>query len=81
MPNSSACHIYLMWVELGHYHFCIYMPAVKHGISMGTKIVLKRNRTLGFEFSIQSSVYGATTVEKVSLFSTWTRSTASFYCL
>ena len=25
---------------------------------------------LGFEFSIQSSVYGATTVAKVSLFST-----------
>ena len=30
-----------------------------------------------FEFSIQSFVYGATTVAKVSLFSTWTRSTVS----
>ena len=30
-------------------------------------------RALEFEFSIQSSVYGATTVAKVSLFSTWTR--------
>ena len=28
---------------------------------------------LGFEFSIQSSVYGATTVAKVSLFSTWSK--------
>ena len=32
----------------------------------------KWNRALGFECSIQSSVYGATTVAKVSLFSTWT---------
>ena len=37
----------------------------------------KRNCALGFEFSIQSSVYGATTVAKVSLFSTWTRSAVS----
>ena len=43
-----------------------------------TKNVLKWNRVLGFEFSIQSSVYGATTVAKVSLFSTWTWSTVSF---
>ena len=34
---------------------------------------------LGFEFSVQSSVYGATTIAKVSLFSTWTLSTVSFY--
>ena len=32
---------------------------------------------LGFEFSIQSSVFGATSVAKV--FSTSTRSTVSFY--
>ena len=38
----------------------------------GHKNFFKRNRALGFEFSIQSSVYGATTVAKVSLFSTWT---------
>ena len=44
----------------------------------GTKNVLKWNRALGFEFSIQSSVYGATTVAKVSLFSTWTWCTVSF---
>ena len=42
---------------------------------MGTKNVFKWNRTLGFEFSIQSSVYGTTTLVKVSLFSTWTRCT------
>ena len=34
---------------------------------MGTKNVSKWNRALGFEFSIQCSVYGATTVAKVSL--------------
>ena len=39
------------------------------------------NRALGFEITIQSSVYGATTVAKVSLFSTWTRSTVSFYSM
>ena len=70
-----------MWAELGHCHFCIYVLAIKRGIGMGTKIVLKLNRALGFEFSIQSSVYSATTVEKVSLFFSWTRSTASFYSL
>ena len=47
----------------------------------GHKNVLKWNRALGFEFSIQSSVYGATTVAKVSLFSTWTRCTVSFYSM
>ena len=35
---------------------------------MGTNSVLKWNLALGFEFSIQSSVYGATTVAKVSVF-------------
>ena len=36
---------------------------------MGTNSVLKWNLALEFEFSIQSSVYGATTVAKVSVFS------------
>ena len=79
---SRACHAYVMWAELGHCHF-LYVPAVLNvvttGNGTGTKNVLKWNRVLGFEFSIQSSVYGATTVAKVSLFSTWTRSTVSFY--
>ena len=39
----------------------------------------ERNRALGFVFSTQSSVYGTITVANVSLFSTWTRSTVSFY--
>ena len=82
--NSSACHAYVMWVELVHCHF-LYVPAVLNvvttGNGTGTKNVLKWNRSLGFEFSIQSSVYGATTVAKVSLFSTWTRCTVSFYSM
>ena len=82
--NSSACHAYVMWVELIHCHF-LYVPAVLNvvttGNGTGTKNVLKWNRMLGFEFSIQSSVYGATTVAKVSLFSTWTRCTVSFYSM
>ena len=61
----------------------LYVPAVLNAVTTGngtgTKNVLKWNRAFGFEFSIQSSVYGTTTVVKVSLFSTWTRSTVSFY--
>ena len=53
-----------MWAELGHCHF-LYVPAVLNvvttGNGTGTKNVFKWNRALGFEFSIQSSVYGATT--------------------
>ena len=45
----------------------------------GTNNVLKWNRALGFVFSIQPSVYGATIVAKVSPFSTWTRCTVTFY--
>ena len=62
--NSSACHVYVMWAELYHCHF-VYVPAVLNattGNDTGTKNVLKWNRALGFEFSIQSSVYGVTTV-------------------
>ena len=55
--NSSACHAYVMWAELGHCHF-LYVPAVLNvvttGNGTGTKNVLKWNRVLGFEFSILS---------------------------
>ena len=82
--NSSTCHAYVMWAEIGHCHF-LYVPAVLNvvttGNSMGTKNVLKWNSALGFEFSIQSSVYSATTVAKVSLFSTWTQSIVRFYSM
>ena len=66
--NSSACHAYVMWAEF------LYVPPFQTGNGMGTKNVLKWNRVLQFVFSIRSSVYGATTVAKV----TWTRSTVSF---
>ena len=82
--NSSACHAHVMWAELVHCHF-LYVPAVLNVVTTcngtGTKNVLKWNLALGFEFSIQSSVYGAITVAKVSLFSTWTRCTVSFCSL
>ena len=81
--NSSACHVFVMWAELHHCHF-VYVPAVLNvttGNSTGTKNVLKWNRALGFEFSIQSSVYGATTVAKVSLFYAWTLCTVSYYSM
>ena len=67
---SSACHAYVMWAELGHCQF-LYAPAVLNvvttGYGTGTKNVLKWNRALGLEFSIQSSVFGATTVAKLCL--------------
>ena len=81
---SSTCHAYVMWAGLGHSHF-LYVPAVLNvvttGNGTGTKNVLKWNRLLGFEFSIHSSVYGATTEAKVCLFSTWTQFTVSFYSM
>ena len=84
VTNSSACYAYVMWAELGHCHF-LYLPAVSNVVTTGngtcTKNVLKWNLALGFEFSIQSSVFVATTVSKVNLFSTWTRSTVSFYSM
>ena len=65
-----------MWAELGHCHY-LYVPAVvnivTNGNGTGTKNVLKWIRALWFEFSIQSSVYDATTVANVSLFSTLTQ--------
>ena len=52
------------------------MPAVLNvvttGNGEGTINVLKWNRALGFVFSTQPSVYGATIVVKASLFSSWT---------
>ena len=63
----------------------LYVLAVLNVVTTGNstdiKNVLKWNRALGFEFSIQSSVYGATTVVKVSLLSTWTQCTVSFYSM
>ena len=60
--NSSECHAYVMWAELIHCHF-LYVPAILNVIiGTSTKNILKLNRALGFEFSIQSSVYGASTV-------------------
>ena len=56
--NSSACHAYVMWAELVHYHF-LYVPAVLNVVTTGngtdTKNVLKSNRSLGFEFSLLST--------------------------
>ena len=84
MTSNSACYAYLMLVELDHCHFLcvpVVLNVVITGNGMGTKNFFKWNRTLGFEFSIQSSVYYSTTVVKVSLFSTWTRCTVSFYSI
>ena len=84
MKLASELSAYLMWAEFGHCHF-LYVPAVlnvvTNGYGTGTRNVLKWNRALGFEFSIQFSAYGATTVAKVSLFSNWTRCTVSFYSM
>ena len=71
-------------IRVGHCHF-LYVPTVSNvvttGNGTGTKNVLKWMCALELEFSIQCSVYGATTVANVSLFSTWTRFTISFYSM
>ena len=79
--NSSACHVggvgpQPFFVRVSHFKRC-----VTNGNGAGANNVFKRNRVLGYVVSIQSSVYDATTVAKVSLFSTWTQSTVSFYSM
>ena len=63
----------------------LIVPAVLNVVTTGngavTKNVLKWNRVLGFAFSILPSVYDTTIVAKVSLFSTWTWCTVSFYSI
>ena len=48
--NSSACHAYVMWAELGHSYY-LYVPAVSNivtnGNGTGTKNVLKGTVRLG----------------------------------
>ena len=55
--NSSACHAYVMWAELGHCHF-LYVPAVSNvvtnGNGTGTKNVLKG--TMHFGLGLVSSL-------------------------
>ena len=73
-----------MWAELVQSHL-LYVPAVLNvattGNGTGTKNVLKWNRALEFEFSIQSFVYGATTVAKISYSLPEHGSTVSFYSM
>ena len=51
---SSACHVYVMWAELGHSHF-LYVPAVSNvvtnGNGTGTKNVLKGTVRLGLRLA------------------------------
>ena len=55
--HSSACHVYVMWAELGHSHF-LYVPAVSNvvtnGNGTGTKNVLKG--TVRLSLSLVSSL-------------------------
>ena len=75
--NNCARQAYVMWACLGHSRICTCcFKCSNHWKQHGH---FKWNRALGFVFSIHSSIYGATTVATVSLFSTWTRSTISIY--
>ena len=51
-----------------------------HVRSLGITLLASERDTIRFEFSVQSSVYSATTVVKVSLFSR-TLHTVSFYSM
>ena len=63
-----------MWEELSVNHFLKHSNHLKQTL----KNVLKWNRALRLLFNIQSSDYGATTMAKISLYSTVTWSTVSF---
>ena len=55
--NSSACHVYVMWAELGHSHFLIVpviSNVVTNGNGTGTNNVLKGN--VRFGLSLVSSL-------------------------
>ena len=62
-----------MWEELSVNHFQKHSNYLKR-----TQNVLKWFLALRLLFNIQSSDYGATNMAKVSLYSTFTRSTVSF---
>ena len=79
MHSSSACHAYVIWEELGHSHF-ILVSHFKCSTTGNGHFKMERC-TLVFVFSIQSSVYSATAVVKVSLSSTWMQSTVSFHSM
>ena len=80
--NSSACHVYVMWAELGHSHFS-YVPAVSNIVtnenSMGTKNVLKG--TMRFCLSLVSCLLSLQRYycSESTTVLTWTQSTVSFY--
>ena len=38
--NSSACHAYVMWAELGHSHV-LFVPAVLNVVTTGNGMVAK----------------------------------------
>ena len=48
---------------------------------MGTKNIFKGSVRFGLSLVSSLPSFGATTVAKVKLFSTWTRSTVSFYSM
>ena len=38
--NSTACHVYVMWAEIGHSHF-LYVPAISNVITLEMAPALK----------------------------------------
>ena len=55
--NSSACHTYVMWAELGHCHF-LYVPAVLYVVTTGNGTGIKNvlNGTVRLGLSLVSSL-------------------------
>ena len=64
---------YVMWEELSVDHFLKHSNHLKRTLKC-----FKMDLCASLPFNIQSSDYGATNVAKVSLYSTFTRSTLSF---
>ena len=63
---------YVMWEELS------VDPILNHSNQLKPTLKMLWIRALRLLFNFQSSDYGATTVAKISLYSTFTRSTVSY---
>ena len=53
MSNSSACHAYIMWAELGHCHF-LYVPT--EPLETARALIMFLNGIVCFGLSLVSSL-------------------------
>ena len=74
----SILRVYVINIYIYISDFYLLPLIVSRSLCLLAKNDLKWNHALRLLFNIQTSDYGATTVAKISLYSTFTRSTVSF---